>query len=135
MLVMVSGWGARTKQLVRWLHSLAGPPPLPLPEVGSYYAVPAAVGGFQIVKVLVTDPDVVHLRLYSKLYKKLPEKLNLKKLTLGGIDDEAGFGLGHMPLSLATFQAWQPQFVQPGTVAPAELEGYELWEKKGGGVF
>jgi hypothetical protein len=56
-------------------------------------------------------------------------------LTLGSIHDADGFGVGHLPVTAATFSSWLPMLITRTAVTQEELEGYEEWKKSKGGAF
>lgn len=91
--------------------------------------------GYGVVKVLVVDPDVVHIRLYKNKFPERPTQIDPSRLSVGTIDDPDGFGMGHLPISLTEFQTWDPVLIMRSKVIPDELEGYEEWKKDHGGVF
>jgi hypothetical protein len=64
--------------------------------------------GFRIAKILVVDPNAVHIRLYKNVFLQRPEHIDLKTLNLGTINDVDGFGVGHLPLSRSEFSSWGP---------------------------
>lgn len=102
---------------------------------GGYYSV-ADGAAFGIAKVLKLEPDKVHVRLYKQHFPARPLSIDLNSLSLGGIHDKDGFGMGHLPLRLSTFQQWGPKFITYAEVKPEELEGYEMWRSSaGGGVW
>jgi len=102
---------------------------------GAYYSI---IDGdvFSIAKVLKLESETVHVRIYKQHYPQRPRSLDPGALTLGTIHDKDGFGMGHLPLRLATFMDREPIFLTHAEVQPDELEGYNLWkESAGGGVF
>ncbi|HXA84592.1 MAG TPA: hypothetical protein VNZ47_05930 [Candidatus Dormibacteraeota bacterium] len=102
---------------------------------GAYYSI---IDGdvFSIAKVLKLESETVHVRIYKQHYPQRPRSLDPGALTLGTIHDKDGFGMGHLPLRLATFMDREPIFLTQAEVQPDELEGYNLWkESAGGGVF
>jgi hypothetical protein len=103
-------------------------------QAGEIYSV-VDEDGFRVAKVLVTDTDAIHIRLYKNIFTTRPLKVDESKLTLGTIHDPDGFGMGHLPLSVDEFRSWRPEFVVKSTVRRDELEGYELWKESHGGVF
>lgn len=109
---------------------------LPDLQVGSFYSVDDGKGSYKVVKVLVIEPGVVHIRLYANTFASRPGKIDTTQLTLGSIENkEAGIGIGHLPLSSKGFTNWEPKFILPGTVNSEELDGYEEWKKAGGGIW
>jgi len=103
--------------------------------VGGIYSTDNGDGSFGVVKVLAEDAGTVHLRLYKNRFTSRPGAVDPAELTLGGIDDADGFGIGHMPLARSEFMRWQPVLLTQQTVSEDELEGYHLWKEAGGGVF
>jgi hypothetical protein len=102
---------------------------------GAYYSI---VDGdvFSIAKVLKLEPAIVHVRIYKQHFPQRPRSIDPSALTLGTIHDKDGFGMGHLPLRLATFMDREPMFLTHAEVTPQELEGYNFWkESAGGGVF
>ncbi len=102
---------------------------------GAYYSI---VHGdeFSIARVLKLEPEIVHVRIYKQHFAKRPRSIDPEALTLGSIDDEDGFGMGHLPLRLATFMEREPIFLTHAELLPNELQGYNLWkESSGGGVW
>jgi hypothetical protein len=91
--------------------------------------------GFKIVKVLVDEREVVHIRIYKNLFSERPKEVDQAELSLGSVKDPDGFGIGHMPISKSEFSSWQPEFIARSKVTPEELEGYQLWKLSNGGVF
>ena len=102
---------------------------------GAYYSI---VDGddFSIAKVLKLEPEIVHVRIYKQNFSQRPRSIDPAALTLGTIHDKDGFGMGHLPLRLATFTDREPMFLTHAEVTPEELEGYNFWkESAGGGVW
>jgi hypothetical protein len=99
------------------------------------YSVYDSERNYRVVKILALDDSTVHVRLYRNKFTSRPEKVDASLLSLGSINDEDGFGMGHLPLSRKAFADWQPVFLFQSTVTDEELEGYRLWEKDQGGVF
>ncbi len=102
---------------------------------GGYYSV---IDGdvFSIAKVLKLDADTVHVRIYKQHFPQRPRSIDPGALTLGTIDDEDGFGMGHLPLRLSAFSQREPLFVAYSAVTAEELGGYSFWkETANGGVF
>lgn len=88
---------------------------------------------FKVAKVLATDAQAVHVRLYKNSWPARPAQVDLSTLQLGSISDKDGFGVGHLPLDRRTFADWDPVLLATSTLVPDELEGYEMWKKGVGG--
>ena len=102
---------------------------------GAYYSI---IDGetFSVAKVLKLEPEIVHVRIYKQHFPQRPRSIDPAALTLGTIHDKDGFGIGHLPLRLATFMESDPIFLTHIDVKTEELEGYNPWkESAGGGVF
>jgi hypothetical protein len=102
---------------------------------GAYYSI---IDGddFSIAKVLKLEPEIVHVRIYKQHFSQRPRSIDPGALTLGSIHDKDGFGMGHLPLRLATFMESDPIFLTHSELKPEELAGYNLWkESAGGGVW
>lgn len=102
---------------------------------GAYYSI---IDGdtFSIAKVLKLEPEIVHVRIYKQHFPQRPRSIDPSALTLGSIHDKDGFGMGHLPLRLATFMDREPIFLTHAEVLPNELQGYNFWkETADGSVF
>ena len=104
---------------------------------GGLYYTPSEAGGFSVVKILKVDEKGVHVRVYSNGLAEPPTRIDEDSLFLAGINRQPGesLGLGHLPVSRASFALWQAVFVQQSTVADEELEGYRDWLEAKGGYF
>jgi len=103
---------------------------------GGIYSFVSARANFGVLKVLVVEDDIVHIRLYKNVFDTRPTTLDPNILTLGSMKDPDGnYGIGHLPMRRAGVEAWQPQLILIGTVSQEELEGYEIWKEAGGGVW
>jgi hypothetical protein len=89
---------------------------------------------FGIAKVLKIDPDIVHVRIYKQHFSQRPRAIHPDQLTLGTIHDKDGFGMGRLPLPIATFPSHEPRFITPSAVTAKELEGCTLRRDAEGGV-
>ena len=102
---------------------------------GAYYSI---IDGdtFSIAKVLKLEPEIVHVRIYKQHFQQRPRSIDSAALTLGTIHDQDGFGMGHLPLRLASFMDREPIFLTHAEVLPNELEGYNFWKETAeGSVF
>lgn len=105
-------------------------------EGGLYYK-PDENGGYSIIKILKIDNDGYHIRLFSNNFMIPPKSIDEKSLFMAGMNRKPGesMGIGHLPLSRATFIEWNPVFIQKSTVKPDELEGYKMWLDDRGGYL
>lgn len=94
--------------------------------VGGLYASQGEDGVFRVSKVLAVDDSAVHVRIYENKFKTLPESLDPSTLSLGGIGDPDGFGIGHAPLAR---EGWLSShvFLKKEAVSEEELEGYKYY--------
>jgi hypothetical protein len=104
-------------------------------RVGGLYSTADRKGQYGVVKVLVLEPDAVHIRVYKQTFPTRPAFVDPTSLTLGKLDDKDGFSIGHLPLSRTSFAAWKPVFLSQQSVSESELEGYKIWKEANGGVF
>jgi len=106
-------------------------------KIGSYFSIKSEASGYRIVKILATDLQGVHIRMYSNHFDTRPKTINLKELYSNSIkDDPKTFGSYHIPLRYETFsEKWKPEFVVEGTVSDDDLEGYKIWKEEKGGYF
>lgn len=103
-------------------------------RVGGLYSTDDGKGQFNVVKILMLEPDVVHLRIYKEQFPSRPTTVDPNSLTVGKLGDKE-FSIGHLPLSPRSFASWKPIFMSQQVVQDSELEGYRLWKEANGGVF
>ena len=105
-------------------------------ESGGIYSVSDG-DGFAIVKILAldVDPDMVSVRIYRERFETRPPSIDPRELTLGGIDDPEGFGIGHIPVAPRDFALWFPVHHVTEPVSEDELDGYRMWKESGAGAF
>ena len=104
-------------------------------RVGGLYSTANGRGQFSVVKVLVLEPDAVHVRVYKQKFSLRPTSVDPASLTLGKLDDKDGFNIGHLPLSRTSFASWEPVFISQQSVSDSELQGYKMWKEAKGEVF
>jgi hypothetical protein len=120
-------------------------------RVGGIYSVVVDDRGFAIARVLATQWRVVHVRVYSNRYRDRPRQIDrgtlfstpvraFAQLELNATrpeerPDPGPFAIGHVPLRVASFAAWQPRLIAVAKIEDDELEGYRIWKEHGGGVF
>lgn len=113
------------------------------PSVGALFSVVGSDNHFGVVKLLRSELRGVHVRVYSNQFDERPAvvaeaDLEIRAFNPGGFPgDKAGapFGVGHLPLSHASFAAWKPEFISMAIVDPDELLGYGEWKLAKGGYF
>jgi hypothetical protein len=104
---------------------------------GGLYSTPQEDGSFSVLKILKTDDGGVHVRIYSNRFDEHPGDVDAGTLYMAGLNkkpDEA-MGMGHLPVSYATFEAWRPEYIKTVAVGDDELEGYDMWFDAKGGYF
>ena len=106
-------------------------------HVGGLYAVPREAGAWTVLKILALDDVGVHVRTDSNVFPALPQAVDEAALYMQALHESDGgpLAMGHMPISHASFAGWGARFVQPSTVTPDELEGFEIWREAQGGYF
>jgi len=102
---------------------------------GDLCSILSGMGTYGVVKVLVVEDDVVHVRLYREKFPERPNRVAANSLTLGSIHEPGDHGVGHLPLSPATFRGWAPIKFQSEPVTDDELDGYRYWRGDGGGAW
>ncbi len=102
---------------------------------GGLYATRREDGSYAVLKILKTDARGVHVRTYSNAYAQRPGRIDEAALYMAGMDDGEHLGMGHLPVSYASFSGWDAVLVQRSSVAGDELEGYEMWREAQGGYF
>jgi hypothetical protein len=102
--------------------------------VGGVYSIEDGTGKYGVAKVLVVEPDAVHVRVYKNKFDVRPSEVDTATLTLGSVLTDKEFGIGHLPLAKEGFVNWRPVLVLRTPVTEEELEGYRIW-KDGGGVW
>lgn len=95
--------------------------------VGGLYASRDRDGNYRIVKVLVVDGLVVHLRSYANRFRELPAQVRSSELSLGALGSPEGFGIGHFPLAREAFEREEHVLVGRESVTDDELDGYRIW--------
>jgi hypothetical protein len=99
-------------------------------KAGAICTIDDGDGKFGVVKILVIDDEIAHIRIYKNKYDKRPVSIDLKTLSLGSINDKDGFGIGHTPLARKGFEDWKPVIITYEEVNKEELEGYEIWKEQ-----
>jgi hypothetical protein len=99
-------------------------------EPGAICTVEDGDGKFGIIKVLVIDAEIAHVKIYKNKYTIRPSKIDLKTLSMGSIYDKDGFGIGHTPLARKGFEEWKPIIIAHESVSEDELEGYKIWKSQ-----
>jgi hypothetical protein len=96
---------------------------------GDIFSVDDGEGRIGIVKVLVVEPEVIHLRIYKNKFSNRPKTIEIKELSLGRLGDKDGFGIGHIPMDIDGFKNWKPEWITSSKVTKEELEGYNIWKE------
>lgn len=96
-------------------------------QVGGLYVSQDEDGSWRVTKVLAIDEHAVHLRRYANRFAEQPRDIDPNQLTLGGLNDPAGFGIGHFPVAKEGFSKQKRVLVKVVPVKEDELEGYKLY--------
>jgi hypothetical protein len=94
---------------------------------GDLCSVELVKGDYRVVKILVMEDGIVHLRLYPDKFSERPSAVDPFELDLVPI--HKSFGIAHLPLSAEDFATWRPGVVAHEAVRAEELEAYELWQE------
>src|SRR5882757_252286 len=92
LIVMLYSWNNKPKAL----------------KAGAICSVDNGDGKFGVVKILVIDDKIAHIRIYKNKYNQRPVSIDTASLGLGSIYDTDGFGIGHTPLDRKAFNDWNP---------------------------
>jgi hypothetical protein len=95
--------------------------------VGGLYVTRENAAIYRVSKVLAVDKHAVHLRIYKNKFKDFPKDLDSSILSLGGVGDPDGFGIGHAPLAIDGFWQDAPVFLRKEPVRADELDGYKYY--------
>lgn len=104
-------------------------------HAGGLYSMREDNGQFSVAKILVLEPEAVHVRIYKQRFSARPTSVDPASLTLGAYDDKEGFSIGQVPLSRRTFALSDPVFMSQQSVSDKELEGYKMWKESSGKTF
>lgn len=96
-------------------------------KAGSICTFEDGEGKYGVGKVLVINDSEAHIKIYKNKFDTRPAKVDLKTLSLGGIGDKDGFGIGHVPLERKGFDSWKPEVVDFEKVSEDDLIGYKIW--------
>lgn len=97
-------------------------------KVGSICSVDDGDGKFGIVKILVIEAEIIHVKMYKNKYAERPVAIDINTLSIGSVYDEAGFGVDHQPIDRKAFDSWKPIVIAFEEVTDDDLEGYEIWK-------
>lgn len=99
-------------------------------KAGSICTVEDGEGKFGVIKILVIDDEIAHVKIYKNKYDQRPDTIDVKTLSLGSINDGEEVGIGHVPLARKEFEDWKPIPVGFEAVTKEDLEGYEIWKSQ-----
>jgi hypothetical protein len=83
-------------------------------------------GTYNVAKILVVDEGGLHVRVYAELFEDRPSYVP-DDLEVGSPYDGGAFGVGHIPVTVAQFERWEPQHITDQDVDDSELDGYRHW--------
>lgn len=112
ILVLIQGRGSKPKKL----------------KAGSICSVDDGDGKFGIVKILVIDDQIIHVKKYKNRYAERLVAIDINTLSMGSVYDEAGFGVRHLPTDRKIFDSWKPIIIAFEEVTDDDLEEYEIWK-------
>ena len=110
-----------------FFRDAADKPVLEMPQTGSICSIDNGTDGFRIVKVLVVDKELIHLKLFQNGFRMRPQTIDLGLLRMGADDEDEGYGMEHIPLFHADFNKWKPEILAFQDVQEGELTGYWQW--------
>jgi hypothetical protein len=94
---------------------------------GDVCSIKTSDSGFGVIKILVVEKHLVHIRKYKNRFPERPYQIDPSGLSLGTIQDPDGFGVSHLPVSATGFGAWMPARICRQEVTDEELDGYRHW--------
>jgi hypothetical protein len=94
---------------------------------GDVCSIKSGDSTFGVVKILVVEQHLVHVRKYKDRFPERPYQIDPARLSLGTIHDADGFGVGHLPVSATGFGSWMPARICRQEVTEEELAGYRHW--------
>jgi hypothetical protein len=112
ILVLIQGRGSKPKKL----------------KAGSICSVDDGDGKFGIVKILVIDDEIIHVKKYKNKYAEQLVAIDINTLSNGSVYDEAGSGVRHLPTDRKVFDSWKPIIIAFEEVTGDDLEEYEIWK-------
>lgn len=95
--------------------------------VGGLYAMREPDGSYCVVKVLVLDQHIIHLRHYAPRFESVPAQVRSSELLTGGLGSSGGIFIGHFPLARVSFDREPKILVGREDVTDGELDGYRIW--------
>jgi hypothetical protein len=87
---------------------------------GGIYAIQRSNGTYSLVKILVLEPNVTHIRSYTNKYTTLPTSVDEESLQ---------YSVGHTPVEAKTFAMSNLVLVKQSQVTAEELEGYTEYKR------
>jgi hypothetical protein len=131
---VIIGLPERSQVMSDPLHHVVDPRDL---RAGDYVTVAGdSSTDFAVVKILVTDAEGVHTRLYQERFDRRPVEVDPESLTLGPVipSDGVPLSMHHAPFSYSTFSKWEVVLpARGGTVGEPELAGSRCWQEAAGG--
>jgi hypothetical protein len=104
-------------------------------EPGDVCAIRSGESGFGVIKILLIDQHIIHIRKYKNRFPERPYQIDPRGLSIGTINDPDGFGVGHLPVSASGFASWMPSRICRQDVTEEELAGYRYWLEDQSGVW
>ena len=99
-------------------------------KAGAICSVDNGDGKFGIVKILVIDSGITHIRIYKNKYNQRPVSIDSVTLSLGSIYDTDDCGIGHTPIDRKAFEDLNPEVIRYEEISEEELEGYQMWKEQ-----
>lgn len=83
-------------------------------------------GTFNVAKILEVDEAGLHVRVYAEQFDERPLTLPTDR-EVGSPYDGGVFGVGHIPVTRAHYDGWEPELLGTEPVEDHELDGYRHW--------
>jgi hypothetical protein len=94
---------------------------------GDVCSIRSSDSSFGVIKILVVDRHVIHVRKYKNRFPERPDQCDLATLSIGTTRDEDGVGVAHLPISASGFASWMPARICRHGVTEEEMAGYRCW--------
>lgn len=112
ILVLIQSRGTRPKKI----------------KAGSICSVDDGDGKFGVIKILVIDDEIIHVKKYKNKYAERIVAIDINTLSIGSGYNEAGFSIGHLSVNRKVFDSWNPTAIAFEEVTGDDLERYEIWK-------
>ena len=86
-------------------------------------------GTFNVAKVLAVDDRGLHVRVYAEQFAARPTQVP-EVLEVGSPYDGAAFGVGHIPVTVAQWERWEPELLGTAPLEEDDLVDLHRWQQE-----